>query len=340
MTTDVPLVFGHRGAPGYVPENTLASFARAIELGVDGLEFDLVPTQDGVLVVRHEPEISETTDVADHPEFADRHTTEVIDGKEVTGWFTHHFTYDELRTLRAKERIPDLRPASAHQDRRHEVPTFQQVLDLVRRASRASTVELAVELAIKLAVEAKHIDYFASVGLPIQLTLLETLERNSLNHAASGVRVSSFDVSPLQTLASHLHVPVFQNIDSADLWPPGTPDWLEVTNAVLVEDGALARIATYAAGIVPEKGHIIPRDRDDDWLAPTDLVTRAHQLGLQVCPFTFRNENEFLPRSLRSGPNPAAHGDAVAEYRAFFALGVDGVFSDQPDTALRARRSV
>jgi glycerophosphoryl diester phosphodiesterase len=327
-----PLVFGHRGAPGYVDENTLASFARAIELGADGIEFDLVPTRDGVLVVRHEPELSETTDVADHPEFADRHTTLVIDGKAITGWFTHHFDYEELRRLRAKERIPHLRPGNTRHDRRYKVPTFQDALDLVRRMSRnrANTVELAVEV--------KHLAFFAGEGVPIEPALLETLERNGLNRPDSGVRVSSFDVGPLQALAAQLDLPVFQNIDWPELTPPGAPDRLEVTNAELVTEGALDRIATYAAGIVPEKGNIIPRDEEDNWLAPTDLVSRAHKAGLQVCPFTFRAENEFLPRYLRSGPDPSGHGDAIVEYLTFFALGVDGVFSDQPDLALAARR--
>src|SRR5215218_10994530 len=199
-----PLVIGHRGASGYRPEHTLASYRLAAKLGADYIEPDLVSTKDHVLVARHEPEISQTTNVADHPEFADRRTTKVIDGVSFTGWFTEDFTLAELKTLRAKERIPDIRPQNTAYDGEFEVPTFQEVIDLRERLSR----QLGREIGIY--PETKHPTYFRSIGLPLEPPLVEALEANGLDAPGAPVYVQSFEVGNLQALRSQLDVPLVQ----------------------------------------------------------------------------------------------------------------------------------
>src|SRR4051794_16712677 len=205
-----PLVIGHRGAPGYRPEHTLASYRLAAELGADYIEPDLVSTKDGVLVARHEPEISGTTHVADHPEFASRKTTKVIDGITFTGWFTEDFTLEELKTLRAKERIPDIRPANQRFDGKFEVPTFQEVLDLRAALSRKLHRQIGVY------PETKHPSYFRSLGLPLEPKLVTTLNRNGLNRKGAPVFVQSFEIGNLQALNHVLKVPLVQLLDEPD----------------------------------------------------------------------------------------------------------------------------
>jgi glycerophosphoryl diester phosphodiesterase len=327
-----PLVIGHRGAAGYRPEHTLASYELAARMGADYIEPDLVSTKDGVLVARHEPEISATTDVASHPEFADRRTTKTIDGASFTGWFTEDFTLAELKTLRAKERIPDVRQRNTIYDGRFEVPTLQEVIDLRRRLSR----ELGREIGIY--PETKHPSYFRSIGLPLEPPLVRTLRRNGLDRKRSKVFVQSFETGNLRALDRQLDVPLVQLLGARGAQPW---DFVESGDARTYGDLAtpagLREIAGYADGVGPSKDYIVPRDASGTSLDPTSFVEHAHDAGLVVHPYTFRNENQFLPLELRSSDDPNAYGNAIAEYEQFYELGVDGLFSDNPDTAVEAR---
>jgi len=326
----LPLVIGHRGASGYRPEHTLASYQLAIDMGADYIEPDLVSTSDHVLVARHENEIGGTTDVADHPEFAGRRTTKTIDGNPVTGWFTEDFTLAELRTLRARERLPDLRPANTAFDGLYQVPTFQEVIDLAKRAG------------VGIYPETKHPTYFDSIGLSLEEPLVATLNANGYRGRNAPVFIQSFEVANLKELNRRTRVPLVQLLDATgrpyDFVVAGDPR----TYADLATPEGLAEIATYADGVGPNKSLIVPRDPDGNLLDPTSLVRDAHRAGLQVHPWTFRKENNFLPNDFRQG-NPAspeflrATGDAPAEFRLFYRLGVDGLFSDHPDTAVAAR---
>lgn len=324
-----PLVIGHRGASGYRPEHTLASYELAARMGADYIEPDLVSTSDGVLVARHENEISQTTDVAAHPEFADRRTTKVIDGTSLTGWFTEDFTLAELKTLRAKERIPQTRQRNTIYDGRYQVPTFQEVIDLRRRLSR----ELDRDVGIY--PETKHPTYFRSIGLPLERPLVTALGRNGLDGRRDKVFVQSFEVGNLRALDRAIDVRLVQLFGAASAKPFDDPR----TYGELATPRGLRNVARYADGIGPPKDAIVPRDASGRSQAPTSLVDDVHDAGLLVHPYTFRNENEFLPLELRSSTDPAAYGNAFAEYEQFFDLGVDGLFSDNADTAVEARSS-
>jgi glycerophosphoryl diester phosphodiesterase len=326
------LVIGHRGASGYRPEHTLASYELAARQGADYIEPDLVVTKDGVLVARHEPEISTTTDVAAHPEFAARKTTKLLDGVATTGWFTEDFTLAELKTLRAKERIPDLRPQNTAFDGKFEIPTFQEVIDLRKRLSH----ELHREIGIY--PETKHPTYFRDLGLPLEERLVWALRRNGLDRKHAPVFVQSFEVGNLQALAHVLRVPLVQLYGAKTARPY---DFVaggdQRTYADLATPAGLASVAAYAAGAGPSKDYIVPRDAAGRSLPPTTFVRDAHLAGLVVHPYTFRAENTFLPLELRSSADPAAYGDLAAEVRQFFDLGVDGLFCDNPDRAVAAR---
>ena len=327
-----PLVIAHRGASGYRPEHTLAAYALGARLGADYIEPDLVSTEDGVLVARHENEISGTTDVADHPEFAARRTTKTIDGSTLTGWFTEDFTLAELSTLRAKERIPQLRPRNTLYDGRHRVPTFQEVIDLAERLSRE------LHRPIGIYPETKHPTYFRTIGLPLEEPLVEALSRNRLDGRRDRVFVQSFEVANLKWLDERIDVPLVQLLSGAS----GRPyDFVVAgdhrTYGDLATPAGLRGIARYADGVGPSKDYIVPRDEDGRSLPPTSFIEDAHRARLVVHPYTFRNENAFLPLELRSSDDPADYGRAFAEYEQFFALGVDGLFSDNADTAVEAR---
>ena len=327
-----PLVIGHRGAPGYRPEHTLASYELAARMGADYVEPDLVITKDGVLVARHEPEISGTTDVADHPEFASRKTTKLLDGVPTTGWFTEDFTLAELKTLRAKERIPAIRPANTQYDGQFEVPTFQEVLDLRARLSQ----ELGREIGVY--PETKHPTYFRRQGLPLEPRLIAALNRNGLNHRGAPVFVQSFETGNLRHLTQILKVPLVQLLDTKTKQPfdlVGSGDTR--TYADLATPAGLREIATYADGVGPSKDYIVPRNADQSSGTPTSFLDDAHAAGLVVHPYTFRRENTFLPAELRSSSDPAEPGDLTSEVRQFFGLGVDGLFTDNTDIAVAAR---
>ncbi len=327
-----PLVIGHRGASGYRPEHTLEAYALAARLGADYIEPDLVSTRDGVLVARHENEISGTTDVAARPEFAARRRTAIIDGAPVTGWFTEDFTLAELKTLRAKERIPALRPQNTAYDGRYDIPTLQEVIDLSEWLSR--------ELGRRIGIypETKHPTYFQSIGKPLEPPLIRTLRRNGLNRRNAKVFVQSFEVANLRGMAPQLKVPLVQLFGGKAQRPYDFVASGDTrTYADLATPAGLRRIAAYADGVGPSKDYIVPRDAAQRSLAPTPFVRDAHDAGLVVHPYTFRSENAFLPLELRSGGAPNEYGNWHAEYEQFYALGVDGVFSDNPDHALAAR---
>ena len=332
-TADRPLVFGHRGASGYRPEHTLASYRLAIQMGADYVEPDLVATKDRVLVARHENEISTTTDVETHPEFAARKTTKTIDGLPVTGWFTEDFTLAELKTLRAEERIPQVRQENTIYNGRYEVPTFDEVIDLVQDESRR------LRRKIGLAPETKHPTYFDSLGLSMEEPLVNSLNEAGLYGKKAPVVIQSFEVRNLRQLNRLTRVPILQLIGLTgapyDRVVAGTTD----TYDTMTTDVGLRRIARYADWIGPDKNRVVPRTPAGALLPPTDLVDRAHAAGLKVVPYTLRNENRFLPIDFRIGADLNAYGDAFAEYDLFYGLGVDGVFTDNPDTAVEAREA-
>jgi glycerophosphoryl diester phosphodiesterase len=326
------LVIGHRGAAGYRPEHTLASYELAARMGADYIEPDVVSTRDGVLVTRHENEISGTTDVADRPEFAGRRTTKVIDGVSLTGWFTEDFTLAELRTLRAVERLPDVREENTLYDGLYQVPTLDEVLELRDRLSR----ELHRDVGVY--IETKHPTYFDAAGLSLEEPLLADLREARMDRANSPVFIQSFETTNLIELdRAQVRVPLVQLLSGSgapyDLVAKGDPR----TYAVLAGAAGLLEIATYADGVGPDKNQVIPRNPDGTLGAPTALVDDAHAAGLLVHPYTFRNENTFLPPALREGPEDDDYGRALAEHGAFWHAGIDGMFTDNPDTGVVSR---
>ncbi len=326
-----PLVIGHRGASGYRPEHTLESYRLAIRQGADFIEPDLVSTKDGALVARHENEISGTTNVKDHPEFADRKATKTIDGVEVTGFFTEDFTLAELKTLRAKERLPGVRVANTAFDGKFEIPTFQEVLDLARTESKARGRTIGVY------PETKHPSYFASIGLSLEEPLVATLRQNGLTHRGDPVFIQSFETANLRKLDRMIDVRLIQLMDATGSPYDFTAAGDRRTYADLASAAGLHWVAGYADGIGLHKNLIVPRDAAGKLLAPTTVIRDAHQEKLLVHAWTFRAENQFLPADYRIGADPNARGDITSEYELFFGLGLDGVFADQPDTAVAAR---
>ncbi|GAA2800894.1 glycerophosphodiester phosphodiesterase [Kribbella solani] len=326
------VIVGHRGASGYRPEHTLASYELAARMGADFIEPDLVTTKDRVLVARHEPEIGGTTDVASHPEFAARKKTKQLDGVAVTGWFAEDFTLAELKTLRAKERIPATRQHNTVFDGRYQVPTFQEVIDLSRRLSK----ELGRPIGIY--PETKHPTYFRQQGLALEPALVKTLNRNNLNKKDAKVYVQSFEVSNLKALHKELRVPLVQ-LTSAS----GAPyDFVVAgdkrTYADVVTALGLREVATYAAGVGPSKDQVIPLDAAGKLGKPTSLVADAHRAGLVVHPYTFRVENTFLPAEYDSSANPSDSGNLFGEIAAFRRAGIDGLFTDNTDIAVAEER--
>jgi glycerophosphoryl diester phosphodiesterase len=330
---DAPLVIGHRGASGYRPEHTLGAYQLAIDLGADYVEPDLVSTSDGVLVARHENEIGATTDVAAHPEFADRRTTKVIDGTSVTGWFTEDFTLAELKTLRAVERIPAIRPANTNFDGEFDVPTLEEVLDLVAAANRARDHEDRIGVY----PETKHPSYFDGIGLSLEEPLVATLRANGYTRSTDPVFIQSFEVSNLQDLNRMTRLPIVQLVNGSgrpfDFTLAGDPR----TYADLVTPAGLRAVARYADGVGPTKTLVIPVAADGTLGSPTSLVRDAHRAGLTVHIWTMRNENSFVPPALRTSADPSQRGQVEAEYAAYWATGIDGLFSDNPDTAVATR---
>lgn len=349
-----PLLIAHRGASGYVPEHTLAAYWLAIEQGADYVEPDLVSTKDGVLVARHENAIAilnadgsireATTDVAERAEFADRKATKLIDGVSITGWFTEDFTLAELKTLRARERLPQLRTANTRFDGMFEVPTFEEVLQLVaqaneRRQQRAlATGGWKAALKVKpigVYPETKHPTYFDGIGLSLEEPLVRTLNKHGHSFKTSPVFIQSFEVSNLQALAKMTRVPLVQLLNGS-----GQPYDFVVkgdtrTYADLAKPAGLKEIARYASGIGANTNLMIPLVAGRLG-TPTTLVKDAHAAGLIVHGWTFRAENNFLPNEFDSSANPAELGDLAGQIKAFLTLGMDGFFSDHPFLARQA----
>ncbi|WP_407563786.1 glycerophosphodiester phosphodiesterase [Streptomyces sp. 184] len=327
-----PAVIAHRGASGYRPEHTLGAYEFALDMGADVIEQDLVPTRDGHLVCRHENEIGGTTDVADHPEFADRRTTKTVDGAAITGWFTEDFTLAELKTLRATERIPAVRQRNTLYDGRWEVPTFEEVLRWAERQRRATG------RAVWLHVETKHPTYFRSIGLELEKPLARLLRRYGRDRRNSPVFLQSFEPTSVERLARLVDSPGVVLLGAASSRPydfvaAGDPR----TVADLVKPEGLAWIAGFAKGLGPTLDLIIPKDATGRLLEPTTLVGDAHDAGLVLHPYTMRNENSFLPLDFRTGTDAAQYGDAFGAFRVYFETGIDGIFTDNPDTGLLAR---
>ena len=322
MAEEPLLVIAHRGASGERPEHTLAAYELAIDQGADFIEPDLVSTRDGVLVARHENEISGTTDVADHPEFAGRKATKTIDGSDVSGWFTEDFTLAELKTLHAKERLPELRPDNTRFDGQFEVPTLAEVLDLVKfkEGEKGRRIGLYPEL--------KHPGYFAAQGFALDDMLLKQLSEAGYSKKGDPVFIQSFEVGTLAKLALKTELKLVQLVEA-----DGTPaDLPGVPYGLLVNPAGLPGVASYADAIGADIRMILNPDG-----SPTPLVADVHAAGLKVHAWTLRRENAFLPKALQIGDDPAAHGNLAALVKLLEAAGVDGVFSDNPADAIAAR---
>lgn len=350
-----PLVIGHRGSAGYLPEHTLAGYALAIDRGADYIEPDLVVTKDGVLIARHEPNIIATTNVKDLPQFAGRKRRAVVDGVSEEGFFVSDFTLAEIKQLRAVQAFAE---RDASYNGQFEVPTFDEVLALVRRKSAETGRRIGVY------PETKHPTYHQQLGLPIEGRLVQALRRHGLDRRDAPVFIQSFEVGNLRYLRSITPVRLVQLVDADDvnldgsisLKPPyDKPYDFAVrgdvrTFADLLTPAGLAEIRTYADGIGPWKPYLISsagvdangddmaddvngdgkvNEQDRRLLAPSQVVANAHRLGLLVHPFTFRNEQRRLTGDFNADP--------VQEYLRFYELGVDGVFSDFADTAVTAR---
>ncbi|PZQ60151.1 MAG: glycerophosphodiester phosphodiesterase [Sphingomonas taxi] len=325
-----PLVFAHRGASALRPEHTLGAYARAIADGADFIEPDLVPTKDGVLVARHENNIAETTDVAAHGAFANRRATRTIDGETQTGWFTEDFTFAELKTLRAKERLGAVRPESRSYDGQFQIVSFEEIVDFTaaEAAARGRTIGLVPEL--------KHSTYFRGVGLPVEDRFLALLAAHDYTRRAP-VQVQSFEVANLRYLRTRLprtgNVRLVQLLGAPDQRPADVAAAGDaLTYGAMASPAGLREMARYADVVAPNTRALIPLGPDGRLAAPTTLVADAHAAGLQVCPWTFRPENRFLAADFRSDAGADARHDAgsIAEMRRYIALGVDALFTDDP----------
>lgn len=321
-----PLVIAHRGASGYRPEHTLASYTLAIELGADYIEPDLVATRDGHLVARHEPLLDDTTDVKSRPEFAGRRSTKMLDGKEVTGFYASDFTLAEIKQLRAVQPNP---ARSKEYDGQFTIPTFEEILELVRQESARRGRSIGIY------PETKHPAFHLALGLPLEDRLLEALQRNGLNEEWAPVFIQSFESANLQYLRPKTPLPLVQLLDDGGLVFDASGKRVVSVNVPQYGDHrggqrptSLADVAKYANAIGPWKRQIL-RAVDQPTLLTTSAIEQAHAAGLRVHTYTFRNEPATLA--------PEYGSDPLREYQRFFELGIDGVFSDFADTALRAR---
>ena len=329
MLNTKPIIIAHRGASGYMPEHTIGAYSLAIDMGADFIEPDLVFTKDGHLICRHENEISQTTNIAQKPEFASRKTKKTIDGQSHEGWFTEDFTLAEIKTLRCQERLPQLRPLNMKYDGQEQIPTFQELL--------AFRAQMSVQHGRMIGIypETKHPSYFASIGYDFDEPLLKDITMAGLNSKTAPIFIQSFETQNLKRLAAKTEVKLIQLIDDAGgAWD--TQSAPDLSYAYLASAPGLKNIADYAYGVGPYKGWIVPRDKDGKSLAATDFITNAHNVGLKVHPWTFRAENYFLPKEMRSRDfgsqnHLALHGEAELEIKQFIALGVDGFFTDFAD---------
>lgn len=317
LPSSAPIVIAHRGASGSRPEHTLAAYELAIDQGADFIEPDLVPTKDDVLVARHENAIGGTTDVAAHPEFAGRRTTKTIDGQTLTDWFVEDFTLAELKTLRAKERLPQLRPGNTAYDGKFAVPTLAEIIALAQRRH------------VGIYPETKHPTYFAQIGHPTDVPLVDALRKAGWDSADAPVFIQSFEVENLRRIHALTGIRLIQLVAGQ-----GAPaDGAAPSYAAMLTPAGLRQVAAYAYGLGPDKAQLWTGE------TPTSLVADAHAAGLRVHPWTYRAENAFLPARFRRGDDPAAHGDVAGEIRAALTLGIDGFFTDYPLIGVDTRRA-
>lgn len=328
-----PIVIAHRGASGYWPEHTLAAYSAAVYQGADFIEPDLVVTRDGSLVARHDNVLDLTTDVVRRPEFAARRRSQLVDGVNVTGWFSEDFTLAEIKRLRAVERIPELRPDSARHEGRFEVPTLEEILERVRELEQATGRPIGVY------PETKHPSHFERLGLSMEELLVRALHRFGYDRRPERAFIQSFEVGNLERLRSMTRIPLVQLLGERG----GPYDVAAVGGRLSYQEMAsaagLAAIARYAAGVGPEKSLVLSADAAGrlDPVHASAFVRDAHAAGLVVHPYTFRAENAFLPPGHRQGSDPAGLGRVEEEIAAFLAAGIDGFFTDQPDLGVRAR---
>ncbi|GAA0191489.1 glycerophosphoryl diester phosphodiesterase [Brevundimonas nasdae] len=323
-----PLIIAHRGASGERPEHTRSAYELAIEQGADVIEPDLVMSKDGVFIDRHENEIGGTTDVASRPEFADRKTTKTIDGVVTVGWFTEDFTLAELKTLRARERLPQVRTSNVAYDERDPILTFDEVVTIAREASARTGRTIAV------APELKHPTYFAGIGLPMEDAFVAELERLDLTGADAPIIIQCFEVGPLERLSRRITAPLAQLVGVGGA-PEDRPD---LTYARMITPEGLKAVARYAAWVAPDVTLVMPRDAQGRSTAPSTLVADAHAAGLKIVVWTVRAENIFLPLEHRSNALPAVHGDMAGYVRDLADTGVDAIFSDFPGLAREGLR--
>jgi glycerophosphoryl diester phosphodiesterase len=329
-----PIVIAHRGASGYLPEHTLAGYAVAMLQGADFIEPDLVMTKDGHLIARHDNVLDLTTDVAQRPEFAERRAQKTVDGITTSGWFSEDFTLAEIKQLRAVERIPNLRPGNARLNGQFEVPTLQEIIDLVKAN------EKVLGRKIGIYPETKHPTYFQRLGLAMESKLVKILHANGYASKRDRVFIQSFEIGNLKQLRRLTRIPLIQLLETSG----GPADVVAAGGSLTYNEMATAEglreIASYANGVGPEKYHfIIPRSTDGtlDTANATDFVRNAHACGLKVHPYTFRAENYFQPTNLRSSGDPGTHGNLAAEIELFLSVGIDGFFTDQSDIGVSTR---
>lgn len=342
----MPTLIGHRGVPALRPEHTLASYTKAIDDGADIIEPDLVSTKDGVLVARHENAIAilnadgtvheATTDIIDRPEFASRKATKIIDGNVVTGWFTEDLTLAELKTLRARERIPTIRPANVAYNGQFQVPTFQEVIEL----AKSKSIEKGRTIGVY--PETKHPTYFKSIGLPLEKRLIDVLALNGWNSRDAPVFIQSFEVANLKEIRGMTTARIIQLLSSGgrpyDFVAAGANEKRLYVD--LVTPAGLKEVATYANGIGPSKDMVI-RVTSGTLATPTALVVNAKAAGLVTHIYTLRPENAFLPGSLKKAPTTdnTARGDSIAEIQTFLQAGVHGFFTDDSAVGQEAIRT-
>ncbi|CDG82005.1 glycerophosphoryl diester phosphodiesterase family protein [Janthinobacterium agaricidamnosum NBRC 102515 = DSM 9628] len=323
-------MFAHRGASALRPEHTLASYAKAIRDGADYIEPDLVSTRDGVLVARHETHMTDTTDVAQRPEFASRRSKKTVDGEAHDGWFVDDFTLAELKTLRAIERLPKVRPNNTRYDGQFQIPTFEEIIDFVAAESAAQG------RIIGIVPELKSSTYFASVGLPMEDRFVDILKAHEYTRRAP-VEIQSFEIANLKYLRGKLGKPANMRLMQLVVDMPLRPSDVAAAggkltfNDMLTPSG-LRDIARYADVVAPPTRGIIPLGKDERLLAPTSLVDDAHKAGLLVHIWTFRPENQFLAADFRDGQGPNSRNEAgsIAEMKRYIDTGIDGFFSDDP----------
>ena len=353
LTGTPPLVAGHRGASGYLPDHTLEGYRRAIELGADFIEPDLVATKDGVLIARHEPMLGLTTDVSDRAEFAARKTTKKMDGADVTDWFASDFTIAEVKTLRARQPLPE---RDQSPNGKFMIPTFEEVIALAKfESGRHGRV-------VGIYPETKHPTFHFALGLPLEDRLLDALAAAGWTQKGSPVIIQSFETANLKYLRGKTHVRLMQLVDggidmNGNMLPRQPYDFAVIgdkrTYPDMLTKAGLAEIKTYADGVAPWKAYIIPSkqlDRNNDGrpddlngdgvmderdrvlLPPTSVIADAHAAGLLVHSWTFRNEAYRLASDFKDDP--------MAEYKLVYGLGIDGLFADFPDTAVKARQQM